>query len=129
MRKGLNKIIATFTALLSFLVSSPLAHGQVDIVPGTGVVGFLGVIEGNIILIISLLFVVATAVFLWGIVTYLTAAGDENKLSTGKTYILWGIVALFVMLVVWGLVELLITTFNVGGVSGNSEKGIPLLPL
>jgi len=61
--------------------------------------------------IIGVLIVLATVVFLWGIVKYLSAGGDAEKLKEARNFIVWGIVGLFVMLSVWGLVALINNTF------------------
>ena len=58
--------------------------------------------------IIPILLLLATVVFLYGIVRYLTAQGDEQQLTEARRFIVWGIIALAVMLAVWGLVALLI---------------------
>ncbi len=62
--------------------------------------------------IIPLLFTLATLFFLWGVVQYMLADANESKRETGKQYMVWGIIALTVMLSVWGLVNLLGNTFG-----------------
>ena len=57
--------------------------------------------------IIPFLLLLATAVFLWGILRYLTAQGDEQQLTEARTFIMYGIISLAVMISVWGLVALL----------------------
>ena len=64
--------------------------------------------------IISLLFFLATVVFFWGIVKYIFAGGDEDKLKEARTTILYGIVFLGIMVAVWGFV-LIIVRFVFGG--------------
>ena len=59
---------------------------------------------------ISLLFVIATLVFLWGIIRYVIAGEDEEKLKEGRQYIIYGLVGLAVMLAVWGIVGAVVTT-------------------
>ena len=59
-------------------------------------------------LIIPFLVLLATVVFIWGIVKYITAGGDERKLEEAKSVIVWGIIALAVMLTAWGFVKVLI---------------------
>lgn len=70
--------------------------------------------------VIPILMILATVVFLWGVITYITAGGDEDKSKTGKTYIIWGLIGLFAMVAIWGLVRALVNTFGVGstGVPG-----------
>jgi len=66
--------------------------------------------------VIPLLFAVATVFFVWGAVKFfIINAAEEAKREQGKQFMIWGIVALTVMLSVWGLVELLTGTFGVGG--------------
>jgi uncharacterized membrane protein YidH (DUF202 family) len=60
------------------------------------------IIQDLILLVIG----VALLVFLWGIFKYFFASDDAGK-KIGRTYILWGIIGLFVMVAVWGLVNLL----------------------
>ncbi|MDP3934772.1 MAG: hypothetical protein Q8Q46_00935 [Candidatus Giovannonibacteria bacterium] len=62
----------------------------------------------NIVVVIkqltSLLFIVATLVFLWGVIQYVIAGEDEKKVGQGRKYITYGLFGLFVMLAMWGLV-------------------------
>ena len=59
-------------------------------------------------LIIPLLVLLATVVFIWGVVKYITAGGNEKKLEEAKSVIVWGIIALAVMLTAWVFVAVLI---------------------
>ncbi len=54
--------------------------------------------------LIGLLFIVATLVFLWGVVQYVIAGEDEKKVGAGRKYITYGLIGLFVMLAMLGLV-------------------------
>lgn len=53
--------------------------------------------------------------FIFGLVKYVSAGGDEDKVKEAKGFIIFGIIALFVMLSVWGLVNILTSTFFPGG--------------
>lgn len=63
--------------------------------------------------VIGLLFAVATAFFLYGVVQFLMNADNQEKQDKGKSFMVWGIVALAVMFSVWGLVGVLQNTFDV----------------
>jgi hypothetical protein len=65
--------------------------------------------------VIPILMILATVVFLWGVITYITAGGDEDKLKTGRHFVIFGIVGLFIMVAAWGIVTTLVNTFGVGG--------------
>lgn len=65
--------------------------------------------------VIPILLLVGTIVFLWGVITYLTAGPDEEKQKYGKYLIIYGLVGLFAMVAIWGIVRVLTQTFGVGG--------------
>ncbi len=67
----------------------------------------------------------AVVLFLFGVVKYVAAGDDEAGRSSGRQLMLWGIVALFVMVSVWGLVSLLGTTV---GVTQGGTGTVPTLP-
>jgi hypothetical protein len=55
--------------------------------------------------LIPVIFGIALVVFMWGIVKYIASQGSESGKADGKKIMLWGVVALFVMSSVWGLVS------------------------
>ncbi len=62
---------------------------------------------------VPLLFAIAFIVFIWGVFVYFIQGGaDEEKRETGKGLMLWGIIGFFIMVSVWGLVNILRGTFN-----------------
>jgi hypothetical protein len=66
--------------------------------------------------IIPLIFALATVAFVWGVVQFFILNADEQeKRAQGKQFMIWGIVALAVMLSVWGLVGMLTSTFGIRG--------------
>lgn len=62
--------------------------------------------------IITLLAIIAFAVFVWGVVQMIAAAGDEEKRTTGQRHIVWGIVGLFILFGASSIVALLSNTIN-----------------
>lgn len=67
----------------------------------------LGQVAGLINQLVPILIALALVFFLWGVVTFILAAGDEDARSAGKQKMIWGILGLFVIVSVWGLVGLL----------------------
>jgi hypothetical protein len=86
----------------------------------------LGQIANLINQLVPLLIALALVFFLWGVVTFILAAGDEDARSAGKSKMFWGIIALFVIVSVWGLVGLLneITGVDQGGGFDQPETGL-----
>jgi fumarate reductase subunit D len=62
--------------------------------------------------VVSLLIAAAVVVFLWGVVKYITSGDNEEERKKAKDLIIYGIIGLFVMVSVWGLVGLLTGTFD-----------------
>ena len=58
------------------------------------------------------LIAVAVIILLIGIINYIRAGDDEEKRTKGKNEMLYGIIGLFVMVSIWGLVAILSGTFN-----------------
>jgi len=63
--------------------------------------------------IIPLLFGVAILVFIWGVVQFIAHADNEEKRTQGRNFMVYGIISLFVMVTIWGLVNVLSNTFGV----------------
>ncbi len=57
--------------------------------------------------VIGLLFAVAIAFFIWGIIEFIANADNETKRAQGKRNIIWGLVGLFIMTTVMGIIQLI----------------------
>ena len=62
--------------------------------------------------LITLIIALGLIVFLWGVLKYVTAGADESKAKEGRDLIIYGIIALTVMVSVWALVNVLRSSFN-----------------
>ena len=66
--------------------------------------------------VLPLLVSLSVVAFVWGIIQYFLNPDNEEKRKKGKSYMIWGIIALFVMVSMWGLVGILSNTFLGGKV-------------
>ncbi len=64
-------------------------------------------IGGIISTLIPIVVALGILFFIWGLVQFIFASGDEAAKDEGKRKMIWGVVALFVIVSVWGLVALL----------------------
>lgn len=62
--------------------------------------------------IIPLIFSLAFVVFLWGVFKFIASSDVKGK-QEGQKVIWWGIIGLFVMVSVWGIIRILGTTLGV----------------
>lgn len=67
-------------------------------------------IAGIMRAILAILFYLGTVIFLWGVVKYIFSS-DPEKLSEARTFIIYGIITLFVMVSVWGIVRIFVWSF------------------
>lgn len=81
---------------------------------------------GNLVRTLTVLMAgVALLVFFWGLVKFIMKAGDESALEEGRRLMLWGVIALFVMVSVWGLILFIQTNLNI---YGGGTPAIPQFP-
>lgn len=75
-----------------------------------GPLGFYEKLAGDVLSIVNVLTVVVFSLglllFLWGVARYIYKSNDESAQREGKRVMITGIVALFVMSSVWGIVQL-----------------------
>jgi hypothetical protein len=67
--------------------------------------------------LIPLVIALGLLFFIWGLVQFILASGDEAAKDVGKRRMIWGIITLFVIVSVWGIVDLLaeMTGIEIGG--------------
>ena len=102
-----------FSILSLFVLTPVFAHAQIIGSGGGGLQGILGTISGLINLAIPVVIALAVLYFFWGLAQYILNSANEDKKEEGRNIMIWGIIALFVMVSVWGLVRLLQDTFGV----------------
>lgn len=79
----------------------------------------------------GLLILTGVVIYFWGISTNILKMKDEGG-KVFKAYFLWGIIALFVMVSIWGIIELLQNTLfgsdgtdpSVGGASSGLDADV-----
>ena len=72
--------------------------------------------------IIPLIIALAVLVFIWGVLKYVISKDDDTK-KEARGVMIWGIIAIFVMVSVWGLVNLLGNTFSL-----DKSITLPIVP-
>jgi hypothetical protein len=117
------KNLAGILIMLLFLAPN-LAFGAPTLVPGSNVCSNSDLQKGvgyifNFVTctlvknIVPLLITLAMVGFIWGVIQMYINPNNEEAKKKGKLYIFWGLLGLFVIISVWGLVEIFSNTFGV----------------
>lgn len=84
----------------------------------------LTTINGFVQPLITFAIALAVLFFLYGLLQYVTAGDDPEKQKNGRSKMIYGVVVIFVMVSVWGLVNLLSGTFS----TKNTQQPAPVVP-
>ena len=76
--------------------------------------------------IIAFLFALAVAYFLYGMVQFLWNQENEEKKTAGKSHMLYGVIGMTVMMGVFAIMNMLLSTFSITGV--DVDNGTVNLP-
>jgi hypothetical protein len=100
-------ILAAFLPALAFAQNNlPLPGGtQPGGVAGQNVTGLVNIFGNLVNLSIGILITLALAVFFWGLVRYIFKLGGDEGAKNGKNLMIYGIIALFIMVSIWGIVS------------------------
>ena len=74
--------------------------------------GIIGIIGEILFLTIPVLIGLAVIFFLYGLAKYMLAQDNTEGRQAARSIMLWGVVGLFVMLSIWGLVSILDASFD-----------------
>lgn len=98
---------------LSALSSFAYAYPMLALAQGAGLFNTLAMVNRFMNGLIGIIITMAIIVFFWGLVQYLLNVGEEKH--KGLIMMFYGLIALFVMVSVWGIIHLLQATFGVSG--------------
>ena len=107
----MKKNIISLISVLSFIPSVTFAMNDTfkDLVTNV-------VMNGVLVPIVPILISLTIIVFIFGILKFMKSS-DSKERGEGKMYMLWGIIGIFVMVSVWGLVNILQNSFDLNNQS------------
>jgi hypothetical protein len=112
MKKALTLTAVSFAAFAVPFITSAAAINNVSDVGSF----IINTING---VLVPVIFAIAFIVFLWGAFkTFIIGANDPGVKESGKNLMLWGLIGFFVMVSVWGLVNILTGTVSFGNGAG-----------
>ena len=75
-------------------------------------------------LVPNILVAMGVIAFLWVVMTYIRAGSSEKMVKEGKDFMIYGIIGIFVMVSVWGLVTIMTSTFFPAGADGGGFNSL-----
>ena len=117
--KIIKNIFSFITPISTFFVLSSTAFAATGSCDMSGMKTIKDIIEqfivGCILYNSMYLFMsISVVIFLWGVFNFVRTESDEKK-QAGREFMVWGIVGLFVMVSIWGIVSVFQGTLNLGG--------------
>ena len=104
MKKVLQKVGVT----LAVFLMPAVAFAQYSV---TNSSSLFSSVKSILNAVIPIIIALAVVYILWGIVQSFIQGGEEER-KAGHMKILYGIIALFIMVSIWGLVNILVNTTN-----------------
>lgn len=78
---------------------------------GSGTTGIIGAMST---VVVPIIFALAFAAFVWGVLKYFFLHGGEEKSrEEGKQFVLWGILGMVALFSVWGFVNIMLSTLGI----------------
>jgi hypothetical protein len=122
--KKLIKVLGLLSPFALPVIASAQSIGT-TLPGGNNAFDILGVISNIFGVLIPILVTLAVIYIIVGVIRYATASDDETQ-ATARKSILHGIIALFVIVSIWGLVAILNQTFGVGQGGANTGNCQPV---
>lgn len=109
--KFMKKLFLRLSAVVAVAAMPFIASAQMQGIKG------LMLAVGNIVnLLIPMAAALALLYFFWGLGRFILKSGDAGSHEEGRNMMIWGIVALFVIVSVWGLVGFIQDAFLISDI-------------
>ena len=110
MKKGLIAFLSFFAPAIAFAQNPTQLYGLLDITRT--------VINWVVPIVVTL----GVIYFIWAVIQYVTVK-DEEERAKSKSHMIYGIIGLFVVVSIWGLIQFLGTTLGIS--SGAGQGYVP----
>ena len=65
----------------------------------------------------KVIFAAGFFLFLWGLVKFLWDIEEGSGQNEGKQHMFWGVIGMFIMVSIWGIISLILNTFGINNSS------------
>jgi hypothetical protein len=109
--------LSLFLGILAFVFVPAITYCE----PLGGIKGLLNAVKDLVKSAIPLAYGLCILFFFWGVGRFILSAGDQNELKKSKGIIIYGIIGIFVVSSVFGIVALLQSILGIKGSTGSSS--------
>lgn len=109
----------------NYLILSVILVPTISFAALDGLKGLMNESLGLLNLGIRIIFALALALFFWGLVQFIMKSGDAKLRDEGKQRMIWGIIALFVMISIYGILNFV---GSLVGINPNSSGSLEVCP-
>ncbi|KND52086.1 MAG: hypothetical protein AB198_00730 [Parcubacteria bacterium C7867-003] len=120
--KKLKNFINVLSTVLTFFPG--LVYAQNFVLSISNIRDFIFYLVRLLSLLNPVLFSLAFVVFFWGLSKSILNSGNKDEIQKGREYMLWGIVALFVLISFRVLISFISSSIGLG-----NSTGVPLIRL
>ena len=90
----------------------------------TTIFSIMGVVSNVLNILIPILITAALVYFIWGVISYVIAKDADDK-EKARSVVTRGILGLFIVVSVWGLIGIIQSTFGIGAGGQLTGEQIP----
>src|ERR1035437_2952850 len=123
LQNHLKKNSLKFISVLSLVALYPFMASAACTTTDGGLCSIISSISNLFSTIVPVLIGLGVIYFIWGVIMYVIADGEEAK-KKGRDSIIYGIIGLTAIVAMWGLGHILLSTFNLDN-SGNNYNNVP----
>jgi hypothetical protein len=115
INKAKQNFVWTITGVAVVVAAQLIITYIRDMIEGQGgeLKKMINQILGTLNVFIVLLFSIVTIYFIWGVITYVRAAGDEEAIKKGKQHMIWGIIGMAIMSGAFGIINIIVKYIGV----------------
>lgn len=127
--KKTKVIIGSLLGALSFAPMLAFAQTPAGNINTSG--GLAGVLDGLQLLLqraVPIIVAIAIVVFLFGVLRFVFNAGNDEKRTEGRKFMIYAIIGIVVMVSVWGLVYFVQNTFGLSNNNFNQNQINNVIP-
>ena len=124
MKHGKKIGIIVLSALPAF-ASAQSASGVLNSTTGATLQTIVGKLVGFINLLVPVLASAAIVFFFYGLVRFIRNSGDSKGRAVGRDAIVWGLIGMFVIISLWGIVNFIQAAFSLPTSSPQNQQSYP----